>query len=350
MAGPQIPVFPGPPTILQANVATGTLFYNADDNNAIWISDSSSVAPGNGQRIGALGSVTWQTAGSTVYGCVDTGVLVPVQINVNPDIINPQNPVDEGAAIAAVLIEEGITVAASADTLYSNTNQPLPFFSSVVDVSDYDSLEILIASTEATPGTIPDCLLVKIAFYSDDTAALVIKDYQFTMWASAAGSPVANSNNQSFTVPCFGKAAEIAVVVIQSNGGGTKVSSINAIGSSRQVAGPVISPIGFSAGLNGGGSLVGPIVATFTYLPTSYKPFQVFGGASVTSTNQVDFTSIAANGVPRSYGSYAFPTSNPGLVIPLLSSNGEACTLKYHGPASGSATYSVNMQEIPYAS
>jgi len=146
----------------------GTLIYNQDPDSAIWVSSSTSVSPGNGIRIGALGTVTWTTDGSPVWAILDTGVTTPSTIGLSSDLNNPQNPVDVGIAIAVELAATGVPNVLVEDVL-GPFNLPAGG-SLVLDVRKYASL---IVSTDGSPSV---CTNLNFDWWADGTGSLGLGD------------------------------------------------------------------------------------------------------------------------------------------------------------------------------
>lgn len=96
-----IVVQPGVPTLL-GTINDGSLIVNQSTTAAVWIAGQSSVSPGTGLRVGALGNLTWQAndANLKVWACVDTGVAVSITLTITDQAINPESPLDVAAALA----------------------------------------------------------------------------------------------------------------------------------------------------------------------------------------------------------------------------------------------------------
>jgi len=136
-----VTVPPGPARNLLSNMPSGTIIYNQDKVNTVWISENPSVSPGFGYKLGPLGSMIWAYDGRQCYGCVDTGVTTPVIITYGNSISDLNNPVDVGIAVSTALLQQGIpnvyqeTQLASGDVL-------APFQSKFYDVHTFASVVI----------------------------------------------------------------------------------------------------------------------------------------------------------------------------------------------------------------
>lgn len=106
------------PAQLALNLPPKTLIYNQSKTNKVWLSSQSSVTPGTGMPLGALGFILWTGPLWVVPDPANVGVT-PVSWNSNSS--DPNNPVDEGAAIAVAIAALGIPLTLLETTLYNNT-------------------------------------------------------------------------------------------------------------------------------------------------------------------------------------------------------------------------------------
>lgn len=132
------PVAPGQVTPLTGSMPAGAVVINTDANNAVWIGDTPSAAPGNGVRLGPRGSMTWTTAGAPAYAAPDTGNTAAVLVTVATDISAVDNPVDIGVSVATQLLQNGVPNVLVGDVLLSGAAL-LPYN---MDVSRYASLQL----------------------------------------------------------------------------------------------------------------------------------------------------------------------------------------------------------------
>lgn len=139
-----VQVVAGVPTVVSLSAAAGMLVANTDSTDAVWIGPDSSVAPGNGTKLGPLGSVEWTTANSAVYAVVDTGVTNPVILTTSSDVSNVDNPVAVGSAVAAQLLATGVPSVLTGGII--SYNDP----SAIIDVSQYASITVSVLIV--TPG------------------------------------------------------------------------------------------------------------------------------------------------------------------------------------------------------
>lgn len=176
MPSQSFPVRPGPPTPLTGALAEGALISNTDNTASVWVADNPGVAPGNGTRLGPLGSLSWSTPGPA-YACVDTGVIAAVGVSVSTDVATIDNPVDIATATASALALKGIPNVLTGALVYS-TSTPLINFPAV-DVSGYASVSITI--NMQGPGY--------VYYYFQDPSGLTTTGYrQFSVAAASTVS------------------------------------------------------------------------------------------------------------------------------------------------------------------
>lgn len=145
-----ISVVVGPPTFI-GTVTAGSLIYNSDESNSIWVGGDASVQPdSNGFEVGPLGSMTWQGT-SNVWAVLDTGVTTPVVVNITDMVTNPQSPL----AVAEALIAAGVPskLLINHIGLFSVAMGPsyLP-----VDMSQYASVFLFMTFPGSPPTPYPD--------------------------------------------------------------------------------------------------------------------------------------------------------------------------------------------------
>ena len=166
------------PTELFKQLPAGTLIQNQDTVNAVWISSSPNVSPGNGHRLGSLGSVIWEKTGDS-YACVDTGVSSAVSVIIGKDVSNPVNPVDVATSTALQLAAQGIPNTLLMDTVHYGTLEYLE-----LDVSKYSSL--LINLSPVSGGT-PTCF---VSFTSADYPSHFTNSYELTTVSDSYNSEI----------------------------------------------------------------------------------------------------------------------------------------------------------------
>lgn len=103
-----VQVVVGVPTIVSLSASAGMLLANTDSKNAVWINSDASVSPGNGTKVGPLGSVEWTTPNVAIYAALDTGVSTPVTLTTSTNVSNVDDPVAVGSAVAAQLLATGV--------------------------------------------------------------------------------------------------------------------------------------------------------------------------------------------------------------------------------------------------
>jgi hypothetical protein len=135
----------GPPTLIGA-ITGGSLIVNTSPTWAVWIRGGSAVSPGQGLRIGPLGSLLWQpnTDTPSVWICVDAGAGA-VTVTVSDQATDPTSPLD----VAAALIAQGIpskllTTLVGTFTIPLTSGGPFPL---PADLSPYSSVFV-----KSTPG------------------------------------------------------------------------------------------------------------------------------------------------------------------------------------------------------
>lgn len=182
-----ITVKPGPASLI-GTINADTLIMNNDPINAVWLGPSTNTFPGNGIRVGPLGSVTWTNDGP-VSACVDTGVLTLVTLQVSNSAISPVSPVDVATATAQQLFAGGIPVVARTVNLFHGVNLPLNTNTGQLTCAGYSSLYLRLS-----PG-----------LYNTVVQQLIID------WRDTPGGPIVASdeidttgtgNIQNFTMPC----------------------------------------------------------------------------------------------------------------------------------------------------
>lgn len=120
MSGDTVAVKPGPPQQLSgASLSTGTVIYNNDDTNAVWISSVQAMGVGNGMLLAPLATATW--TGKQLWACVDTGVLDPVLLFVSSDVSQVDNPVAVATAVAIALLQSGIPLVLKSEVIFDQT-------------------------------------------------------------------------------------------------------------------------------------------------------------------------------------------------------------------------------------
>jgi hypothetical protein len=135
MADQNAVITPGPPILITSGLAGGATVYNHDTQDAIWVGVTPDVSPGNGSKVGALGSVVWSQNGP-IYAVVDTGVTTPVSVTLSTSTTNPVDPVAVGSAVAAQLLATGVpSVLTGAPVPYNNTG-------SIINVSNYAAITV----------------------------------------------------------------------------------------------------------------------------------------------------------------------------------------------------------------
>ena len=137
------------PTLINTGLNAGSIIYNQDTANTVWVSSNPSIVSGQGIPLGPLGSLTWN--GGVVYAVAGTGVTTGTQLNISSDVGNLDNPVAIGAAVAAQLLATGIPSVLIGKSVFSGVIAPMPSpgISWVVPVSigQYASLAMSFQST-----------------------------------------------------------------------------------------------------------------------------------------------------------------------------------------------------------
>jgi hypothetical protein len=128
------------------NLDSGTLINNTDANNAVWLSSSQTVRPGNGIRLGAFGTVQW--LGGPCYAIIDTGVATAVTLGISNEMQDLVNPVDVASATAAKLLLQGVPSVALTSTLYNQSALGNGADTGIIDVSKYASLILITGGTQ----------------------------------------------------------------------------------------------------------------------------------------------------------------------------------------------------------
>lgn len=155
-------VLPGRAPLTLPNVEPETLFFNADTVNAIWVSESPSVAPNAGMPIYPQGSITWQKYSSRVYAVVDTGVLTPITLYVSGSVTNPFNPVGVALAVAALGVPSVLQSTKLFSAFVSSSGNALAvgkygtLFVQMGNLNNTSPLVILYQFTDSATGALVD--------------------------------------------------------------------------------------------------------------------------------------------------------------------------------------------------
>lgn len=155
MADQSALINPGPAILITSGLQGGATIYNYDANDSIWVGTTPDVAPGNGSKVGALGSVVWAQSGP-IYAVVDTGVTTPVAISLSTSTTNPVDPVAVGAAVAAQLLLKGVPSVLLGETVNSTLGANM-------DVSRYASISVTV--NVLTPGRLTYSFTSDVAGY-----------------------------------------------------------------------------------------------------------------------------------------------------------------------------------------
>jgi hypothetical protein len=142
MTNQTAPVNPGGAGLINSGLTAGSLIYNQDSKNAVWLSSQPNVTPGFGIPLQPLGNVTW--SGGPVYAIVDSGVTAPVNLTITSDVSGSDNPVAVGSAVAAQLLSKGVPSVFLGDILYNSS--PSGRSLTLTGVSKYASLNIKLIS------------------------------------------------------------------------------------------------------------------------------------------------------------------------------------------------------------
>jgi hypothetical protein len=136
-----ITIKPGTPTLL-GSIVDGSLIVNQSTTDAIWLAGQSSVQPGVGLRVGALGSITWQTNSSNanVWGCVDAGGANNITLTITDQAVNPDSPLD----VAAALIAQGIPSKLLVTNIGTFSIPGLGSLTVPADLTPYSSIYVFV--------------------------------------------------------------------------------------------------------------------------------------------------------------------------------------------------------------
>lgn len=183
---------------ISAQLAQATTITNQSTTESIWISSLPSVAVGNGQKVGALGSLQW--AGGPCYGIVDGSA--PANVRLSSSVSQIVDPVSVAQAINA----------AGVPNVLSGGSVPVPG-DGQWQVGQYASLSInLLTSGNG---------ILKIAFFPPNNANPI---YQETY---TIGQGI---NGFLLVTNVYG-----SVMTITAQGGGFSVTNLVVYGSNRAV-------------------------------------------------------------------------------------------------------------------
>jgi len=206
MADQSALIKPGPAILITSGLQGGATVYNHDTTSAVWIGVTPDVAPGNGSKVGALGSVVWSQTGP-IYAVVDTGVSSPVSVTLSTSTTNPVDPVAVGSAVAAQLLATGVPnvligkgfdgTAATGTPALSNTPPYL-------DVSAYASVTYSVTVTSVS-GANGGCIIY--GFY-DPVSGLDYGTRRFI---------VTDSRTVTFSAPVKGQYLWVALINLTAN-------------------------------------------------------------------------------------------------------------------------------------
>jgi hypothetical protein len=128
----------GPATLIGA-ITAGSLIVNTSAVAAVWIRGGSAVSPGQGLRIGPLGSLLWSPndASPSVWVCLDTGAAA-VTITVSDQATDPTSPLD----VAAALVAQGIPSKLLVTYLGAFTVPAVSTLTVPVDFTPYASVQL----------------------------------------------------------------------------------------------------------------------------------------------------------------------------------------------------------------
>lgn len=144
-----------------AALPDGALIRNLDLTNGVWVSSTPPCLPGvNGTLLGPLASYNWVGKigqNKQLYACVDTGVIVPVSIQVTDD----GNTLNDPVGVSIAVSQRGAPNVLVGEVVEAALVNGGPF-----DISSYASLMIgLNAGQPGSPSGIPEQCSVRIRQY-----------------------------------------------------------------------------------------------------------------------------------------------------------------------------------------
>lgn len=213
MSSGPLSVKPGSPQQLSgAPLAKGSTVFNADISNGVWIGSDQTVAPNiSGWLLAPQMSLDW--TGKQLWACVDTGVAVPVTIEVSDDVQNVNNPVGVAEAIAFM------GVPATFLGVRIDTGGALaPGGSEIIPTNQYAS--IVVFADNAAAG---NKLSFTIFWYSDKAGTLQVAGDNFTLGDNTVAQEVV-----SWEMPVRGASMKIIL-----NATSTGNMGLNIFGSNR---------------------------------------------------------------------------------------------------------------------
>lgn len=264
MSGATYQVTPGPPVQLSgASLNAGTVIYNSDPNNGVWIGAAGTVSPGNGIRVGPFSTAQWAANKGTLWACVDTGVTAPVSITVSDDVTAVDNPAAIAASVAAKLLAGGVPSVMIHDVLVDHVLIPwLPGSAGMINVDTSKYASVIVQFK-----TIGDLGPYNVR-YSWETAN----------WAILIDSGVLSSDNSqpdTFEMTVKGASLnlqntllnnDVIVTVIGSNKPAPlKVKALGYQGVSQYYTASPPAVVGFTN--LGPGNVFGPATVTFQMSP-----------------------------------------------------------------------------------
>lgn len=231
MTGITVPVTPGPtPTQLSgAPLPSGAIVYNNDSVNAVWVSSSRNMSPGNGILLGPFATATWAT-GKQCFACVDVGVTSDVLVTFTDDVTQIDNPDAVATAVALALLKQGIPNVLLYD-LIGTFSIGAGSGGELIQTGSYSSIIVRTLTSGFASSRI------RLDWYSTKTPTnvdqinssdwcLSLADVGSASWQLPVLTQSATINNQgagSVTVTVYGTNREIpGPVQLSAAGGGTR--------------------------------------------------------------------------------------------------------------------------------
>lgn len=225
MAGNTYSVRPGAPQqITGAPLSTDTVIVNNDPSGfSVWLGSDITVSPGNGIELTPGATATW--TGKQLWGCVDVGVITPINITVSSDVSQIDNPVAVATAVAIALLESGIPSVFVSVPIFASVPIAAGSSTAITDCSQYSELDVVVVHD---PFLVTEPISGTITFF--DAQQLTVRSIPFMADVSTtAGRVIAQC---SFSTPAYGPFFRVNI-----NGtAGTNDTKVSVTGTNRNRA------------------------------------------------------------------------------------------------------------------